>query len=178
MKLKINILTITAFLMFQTLQAQGQVPSVGTSVQGDFNGDGQKEFAFSVQTKIGEGNPMEDGTADEFAVNFSTDKFKSIDVGCCDIRLINEGDLNADGNDEITVFQAPMNGCTYSMTTYSFVNNTWKTLIESLLIPTGCDYLSDEEIQKRIFIENGKVYYYDVDSNDENFKLVKKSVKF
>lgn len=173
----IKYLTVTVITIVTSVYTFGQISAVGTAIQGDFNGDGQNEFAFSVKTHVGEGNPMEDGTTDEFAVYFSTDKLKSIAVGCCDIQLINEGDLNGDGKDEISVFQAPINGCSYSMTTYSYTNNAWNTFIETFLIPTGCDGLNDKELQKRVFSENGNVYFYDVDYNDENFTLIKKKVK-
>ena len=172
MKQKKISLTLVLVVIFATLLV-GQSPTVGTSVQGDFDGDGIKEFAFAVKIKEGKGNPVDGGTADEYSINFSTTKLKSIKVGCCNTRLINEADLNGDGRDEITVYQAPMNGNTYSMTTYTFANGAWKVLIETFLIPTGGDYLSDEDLQKRIFKEDGYVYYYDVDVNDENFKLIK-----
>ena len=41
---------------------------------------------------------------------------------------------------------------------------------------TGGDYYDDEKLQKRIFKENGVVYFYDVDVNDEHMKLIKKKV--
>lgn len=169
-----KIILATVITGFLTTSVNGQTPTVGTSVQGDFNGDGQKEFAFAVKTKTGKGNPVDGGTPDEYSVNFSTEKLKSIPAGCCDITLINEGDLNNDGRDEISFYQAPMNGNTYYMKTYSFLNGAWKEIIETFSVPTGGNYLSDEDIQKRIFKENGSVYIYDVDVNDENFKLVKK----
>lgn len=95
--------------------------NIGIKIQGDFNGDKKKDFATAIKTKIGQGNPVEEGTADEFEIQFSGNNLKSINAGCCDIILINEGDLNNDGADELSVFQAPMNGCTYSMTTYSIL---------------------------------------------------------
>jgi len=113
-------------------------------------------------------------TPDEYEIQFSGDNLKSIKAGCCNIRLINEGDLNNDGGDEISIFQAPINGCTYSMTTYSHIYGTWKQIVETFLIPTGCDTISDLDLQKRIFKENNAIYYYDTDLNDENGKLVKK----
>ncbi len=167
--------TIILIVLFTTT-IKGQVPTVGTSIQGDFNGDEQKEYAFAVKTFQGQGNPLDGGTADEFSVNFSSDKLKSFTVGCCSIKLINEGDLNGNGKDEITVYQAPMNGNTYSMTTYSNKNGKWEVIINTFLIPTGGNMLSDEELQKRIFKENGSVYFYDVDLSSKNFNLVKKKV--
>lgn len=148
--------------------------TVGIKIQGDFDGDGQTESAFDTKTKEGKGNPIEDGTSDEYTINFSTEKLRSINLGCCNSRLINEGDLNNDGADEISVFQAPMNGCTYTMTTYSFDSNNWEEIIETFLIVTACEPISDEDLQKRIFKEDKTVYYYDSDTNDENSKLVRK----
>ncbi len=172
---KIRIISSTSFFIFSIAFSYGQTPTVGTSVQGDFDGDGIKEFAFVVQTKEGHGNPVEDGTPAEFSINFSNAKFKAIDVGCCSARLINEGDLNGDGKEELSVYQAPMNGITYSMSTFTLVNSSWTVAIETFLIPSP-EYLSDEELQKRIFKENGAVYFFDIDVNDENFKLVKQKV--
>jgi hypothetical protein len=150
------------------------LPSIGDKIQGDFNGDGHTDFATAVKIKEEQGNPVEDGTPEEYEIQFSNDKLKSIKAGCCEIRLINEGDLNNDGADEISIFQAPMNGCTYSMTTYSLINGTWRQIVEEFLIPTGCDSISDNDLQKRIFKENNTIYYLGIDMSDENGNLVKK----
>ncbi|MDI3321422.1 hypothetical protein [Pinibacter soli] len=94
------------------------LPTIGEKIQGDFNGDRHMDTATATKIKEGKGNPVEDGTADEYAIQFSETSLKSIDAGCCSICLINEGDLNNDGTDEISIFQAPMNGCTCSMTSH------------------------------------------------------------
>ncbi|MBE0391728.1 hypothetical protein [Flavobacterium sp. PL002] len=150
------------------------LPLIGEEIQGNFYGDGQNSIATVKRVKIGKGNPVEDGTADEYEVQFSGKKLKSISSGCCEIRLINEGDLNNDGADEISIFQAPMNGCTYAMTTYSFTKGAWKIIIKTFLIPTGCEYMSDEDLQNRIFVDNSMVYFLDTDMADEEVKLIKK----
>lgn len=152
------------------------LPIIGEKIQGDFNGDRKIDTATAIKIKEGQGNPIEDGTPDEYQIQFSGNGFKPINAGCCDIRLINEHDLNNDGADEISIFQAPMNGCTYSMTTYSFVNGSWKQIVKPFSIPTGCDDISDDDLQKRIFKENKTIYYFHVDPNDGNGKLVKKKV--
>ncbi|MFB9076967.1 hypothetical protein ACFFLS_22855 [Flavobacterium procerum] len=149
---------------------------VGERIEGDFDGNGKNEFAFVTKTKEGTGNPIEDGTPDEYTISFSDASLKSIIIGCCEVQLINEGDLNQDGKDEFSVFQAPMNGCTYSLTTYSLQNSDWKQVIEPFLIPTGCDGFSFEDLQNRIFIENNIVYKLETDINDESLKLVKKKI--
>jgi hypothetical protein len=152
------------------------LPPIGKKIQGNFKGDGQSYIATATKTKAGQGNPIEDRTPDEYEIQFSSDNLKSINAGCCDIRLINEGDLNNDGSDEISIFQAPMNGCTYSMTTYSLINGIWIQIVKTFLIPTGCDNISDVDLQKRIFKEENTIYFLETDLNDENWKLFKKKV--
>jgi len=147
---------------------------VGREVQGDFNGDGQIDSAIEVVVKEPNGNPVEDGVAGAFAIRFLSGKLPSVQVGCCHFRLINEGDLNGDGRDDLSIFQAPENGCTYRMATYSFRNRTWKQLMEPFLIPTACEPFGDEALQQRIFKEQDTVYFYETDANDVHSKLIKK----
>ncbi len=172
-KTKIFLASVVILLASYT---HAQSSSVGAYIEGDFNGDGQKEYAFAVKTSIGQGNPMDEGTEDRYTVYFSLDELVSISIGCCDITLINEGDLTGNGQDELSVYQAPMNGNTFSMTTYSFVDGSWKVVIDMFMIPTAGDFLTNDQLQKRIFKENGVVYFFDVDANDENFRLVKTKV--
>ncbi|MDA6068586.1 hypothetical protein NJT12_03035 [Flavobacterium sp. AC] len=147
---------------------------VGTKIEGDFDGDGKNEFATVTKTKQGEGNPIEDGTPDEYTITFSNASLKPIPINCCEATLINEGDLNNDGKDDFSVFQAPMNGCNYSMTTYSLQNSEWKQIIETFSVQTGCDGFTNEDLQNRIFIENKTVYKLETDPNDESLKLIRK----
>lgn len=188
MKLSLIILLLTLMLPAQFLKAQVKkstmkstvgaktlnTPKVGEKIQGDFNGDGKSEFATAKKVKERIGNPAENGSPAAYEIQFSDPNIKPILVNCCDIRLINEDDLNNNGTDEISVYQAPMNGCTYAMTTYSFTNGKWKKMIDSFLIPTGCEPLSDEDLQQRIVRENETVYYFETDMTNENTKLVKK----
>lgn len=149
-------------------------PAIGEKIQGDFNGDGLIDIATVVLVKEGQGNPVEEGTPDEYQIQFSGNILKPINAGCCEILLVNEKDLNNDGTDEISIYQAPSNGCTYTLTTYSFTKEAWKQTVEPLLIPTGCDPVSNEDIQNRVFNENNDIYYYETDLNVENGGLVKR----
>jgi len=150
---------------------------VGEKINGDFNGDGKQDFAIAVKTKERVGNPAEDGTPAEYEIQFPESTLKTISAGCCEIILINEGDLTNDGTDEVSVFQAPANGCVYSMTTYSYTKGNWQPIIKPFLIPTGCEGLSNDDLQKRIFREGNLIYFYDTDLNDEKGGLVKRQVK-
>jgi hypothetical protein len=62
------------------------------------------------------------------------------------------------------------------MATYTFINGSWKQIVKPFSIPTGCDEISDDDLQKRIFKENKTIFYFYADPNDENGKLVKKRV--
>lgn len=174
MKKSIYLLLISPIVLI-SFTSFSQNPTVGNSIQGDFDGDGKKEFAFSVQTKEAVGNPMEDGVAAEFAMNFSDAKFPSLNVGCCEITLVNEGDLNNDGKDDLSIYQAPHNGTVYSITTYSFKDGKWNIIVPNHLIPSGGDFDS-KEIQGLVFLEKGVLYYLDTDVNDENFRQFKVKV--
>lgn len=143
----------------------------------DFDGDGSKETATVVLTKKGEGNPIEDGIPDEYSVTFSGKKLPALPIGCCEAVIIIEGDLDNDGANEFSVVQSPMNGCVYSMTTYSLKKGKWHQLIEPFLIPTGCEEISAEELESRVFTENGKMYIMETDEDNENFKTVKTEVE-
>ncbi len=153
------------------------VVPIGEKISGDFNGDGKQDFAVVVRTKERVGNPAEDGTPAEYEIQFPDSNFKPISAGCCEIMLINEGDLTNDGADEVSVFQAPANGCVYSMSTYSYTNGNWQCIVKPFLIPTGCEGLSSDDLQKRVFREDNVIYFYDTDLNDENGGLIKRQVK-
>ena len=147
--------------------------TIGEKIEGDFDKDGKKDFAIAVKIKDGIGNPVEDGTPAEYEIQFSN-KIKSISAGCCDIILINEGDLNNDRADDISVFQAPDNGCVYSMATYSYTKGNWQKIVATFLIPTECESVSEDELQKRVFKEDNSIYFYESDLNDERGGLVKR----
>lgn len=111
-------------------------PKVGESIYGDFDGNGTYEYAYIELTKKGNGgNPIDgDGIPDEYAIKFTDKTFPifSFYPGCCETLLINEGDLNNDGSDEISLFHAPMNGCCYDWMTLTLHNGKWEQLIDML----------------------------------------------
>ena len=134
-------------------------------IEGDFNGDHIADIAYGVLYR---GN--------RYIVRFSSDSIRALPP--CDgrIRLVNEGDLNNDGGDELSVFQEARQGCYYYVSTWSYMKNRWKHITKSWILPYFCDYVSDEELQDRIVLEDGTVYYYEADVKDENFSLVKKEM--
>ncbi|WP_147323505.1 putative periplasmic lipoprotein [Chitinophaga silvatica] len=145
---------------------------VSDTITGDFNGDGKIDSAWMKLTKQGYGNPVEDGVPDEYTVFFSDTSLSGIKIGCCEAILINEGDLNKDGKDELSTYQASENGNTYRMSTWTFGTGNWQPLFKTFLIPTGGDYIPLSEIEKRVFMRNDSLFYLDFDPNDEGFRTV------
>jgi hypothetical protein len=143
------------------------VNKVGDTIYGDFNGDGKFENAFRVLTKKGHGNPVEDGVPDEYEIHFSDKIIKPIKADCCWFKLINEGDLDKDGANEITIVQAPMNGCIGSVNTFTIKAGKSYRLIDPFTI-YWCADITDSELQKLVVSENNSIYYYEADPNDEN----------
>ncbi|HEY9257956.1 hypothetical protein [Chitinophaga sp.] len=166
---------VAAPVAMVTDTAEGpRFPADSNTIIGDFNGDGHTESAFVVRTKEGHGNPVEDGVPDEYAIQFSDTLLPPINIGCCEARLFNNSDLNKDDADDILVFQAPMNGNTHWLNTWTFKSHRWKELMEPIVVPTGGDYVEDEDVRKRVFLENDTLYFLDIDPNDEHWKLLKK----
>lgn len=140
---------------------------VGDSIYGDFNGDKKFEYAYRKLIKKGFGNPVENGSPSEYEIKFSDKSIKPINVGCCWFKLINEGDLDNNGSDEISIIQSPENGCIGYIKTYSIKDNKKTDLINSFSMFI-CAELTDDELQKLIVLENNIVYYHEADPNDEN----------
>jgi len=139
---------------------------MGLIITGDFDGDGKTEKAKLVKVKSGYGNPIEDGVSDEYEIQFSNKKMKPIKIGCCEATLINEGNLNNNDKDAISIFQAPMNGCTYSMQTYTYNNGKWEKVLDPFLVPTACESYSEDRLQNLVIKENNAIYYFTIDPND------------
>lgn len=144
--------------------------TVGQKVTGDFNGDAKTDTAFLRLAS------NQKSKAQNWMLYFSDKNIPAMQLGCCNVILISEGDLNGDKSTEISVFQAPENGCVYTWTTYSLKNNRWTKLIQPFLIATDCEIFKPADLQNRVFKEKDKVYYWDVDPNDKNNKLIKKQV--
>jgi hypothetical protein len=155
--------------------ADAQVIPDTVRLEGDFNGDSLPDMAFGVVSKVIKGEtPSEDEK--HYTVRFSNRKIPEMPVMTGRIRMINEGDINGDGKDEITVFQEAQHGCTYQVTTWVNTQDKWKEMADPWLLPYYCEFISDEELQSRIVLEDGTVYFYQADLNDENATLFKKEM--
>lgn len=164
-----KILSILFLTIFVCLDGNAQINQnkIGDKIYGDFDGDGKIESAFRVLTKKGQGNPVENGTPDKYEIHFSNKNINPIKVNCCWFKLINEGDLDEDGADEITIVQSPENGCIGTVSTFTIKDKKSNLLFKPFLLFI-CAELSDKELQKLIVTENNIIYYHEADPNDEN----------
>ena len=145
-------------------------------VTGRFVSD-KEVTAIATLVREREGNPSEDGTAAAYSITFNDPNIPALPAGCCEMILVNEGDLDGDGLDELGYAQAPMNGCVFDYYVYTYKNSNWKRLTESFLIPTGCDGTSRADMEKMVFKEGKNIFYLQTDMNDEDMKKVKVKAK-
>lgn len=138
---------------------------------------GKDITAMTTLVRAGEGAPVDGGTPAAYSITFNDPNLPAIPAGCCELILINEGDLDGDGTEELSLCQAPMNGCVFTMTTYSYKNGKWKQLIAPFLIPTGCEGTNRADMEKRIVKVENKVYTLQADPDDEEMRLVRREVK-
>jgi len=149
---------------------------------GHFDMDASKDTAYGIFFKEtgNKQNVTGEGEADfetQYVVRFEGARIAPMPVITGrHIRLVNEGDLNEDGKDEISVFAQLMNKCAYNVSTWSYNRGRWVRITAYWTVPTACDYLSDEDLQNRIVLEDGMLFYYETDITDKDFPLVKKEL--
>ncbi len=148
---------------------------------GKFSNSATPDTAYVIKIKEGWGNPAENGTPDEYMLKF-TGRPDSVNIGCCDARLINEGDLNGDGKEEITVYQYPYNGCTTTATTFTNKNNHWSVLFEPFMIFEACEGMCDIDLQNLVTLDGGGNVCYQhfvdttINGSDTFYPLVQKVI--
>lgn len=141
------------------------------SVTGNFTG---KKLT-AIATLIHEGTDSEDPS--QYSITFNDPNIAAVPGVCCGVLLINEGDLNGDGNDELGVANAPLHGCTYNYQVYTYKNGKWLPYVEMFLFPTLCEGTDRDKVQQLVFKEGNTVYYLNTDFNDEDFKKTKTKAK-
>ncbi len=171
---------LTVLLLLASFLSPAQNPEagkdIGEKIKGHFLDKSKFTTVEVVQLRGAQGNPVEDGISAAYEIRFSDRKLKPIKADCCDITLINEGDLNHDGKDELSVYQAPMNGCSYTMTTYALIKGQWQKIVDSYLVPSGCETLSEKELQDLVFKKNQEIYYLSKDMSQEHGPWIRNKV--
>jgi hypothetical protein len=172
----------TGIMILASPPEDAQVIPDTVRVQGYFDEDtscdkGYGVFFGRIHSDGGSGDNVEAATEKQYIVRFQDNRLRPMPVMTGrHIRLVNEGDLNADGQDEISIFVLSMHSCMYTASTWSYVAGRWTRITDYWSIPTVCDYLSDEDLQNRIVMEDGMLYYYETDVSDKDLPLVKKEL--
>jgi hypothetical protein len=152
------------------------IPNDDPILKGDFNGDKKLESANVILVKPMKGNAAAGGIAANYKISFSDTSIKPMIDLCCNIRIVNEGDLNHDGSEELSVFKSPINGNSIGVYIYTYHKGEWIQYSVPSFIPMGDD-ISYQELQKRIYIYNDATYINDSDFNNYEFKSVRKKLK-
>ena len=98
-------------------------------IKGDFNGDGKPEYAWITRPKLNKDETACIGPC-EARINFSDPKIKSIILAkSIGGTLVNLGDLNNDGKDDIGLLPDWFTSCWRSYITYTLKTGTWKYLV-------------------------------------------------
>ncbi|SFO27418.1 hypothetical protein SAMN05428949_4745 [Chitinophaga sp. YR627] len=172
----------TGMMMLDAPPEELQLIPDTVHILGDFDGDFRQDTGYGVfyakRGREGNGEEVESNMEYQYIVRFSAADIRAMPVITGrHIRLVNEGDLNGDGKDEISVFEQSMRACTYTVSTWSYSDGRWLRISDYWYIPTACEYISDEDLEKRIVLEDGTVYYYETDVNDSDFPLVRKELR-
>jgi len=132
---------------------------VGMVIHGDFNGDKIQDHATSAPVRQYYPNRA-DGTT-QWMVHFEPKEIPEFFIGCCMAYLINEGDLNYDGKEEISLFQkaSDPNSCYYYISTYTLKDGKWEKIIEPFPVVKGCEGFMQEDLLAKVYLNKKSVYY-------------------
>lgn len=115
------------------------------AIRGDFDGDGKQEYAWLTS------NPKPQNKEEDFGecegecvciIHFSNKKIVPIKVPqCIDGDLHNEGDLNDDSSDELSLIPSWWTSCWMSCHVYTFQQKKWRKLVPSFSV--YCSHIED-----------------------------------
>jgi len=172
----------TGVMILSSPPEEAQIIPDTVLVEGHFDADTSQDVGYGVfYGRIdGEKKHEEDTevvSKTQYIVRFRDNKIRPMPVVIGrHIRLVNEGDLNGDGQDDISIFVQSMHACLYTCSTWSYMDGRWVRITNYWDIPTACDYLSDEDLEHRVQMEDGVIYYYETDITDKDLPLVKKEL--
>ena len=152
----------------QTATAKPDSIPIGEEIEGDFDGDGQKETAMIVQTADKDYN--KEGSTKQFAVKFSKASLPSFPIGCCEPQLFYEGDFMRDKKDKFSVYLAPadfIKDHNYTFTTYGLNGKSFRPVLPVSNIRMVGRLIPESSLEDIISVdEAGKVWVRRHNSED------------
>ena len=123
-----------SILILSILGCSNKESEIGLQIEGQFDTQGEAKVVKIAQTKFGNGR-IEDGKPNEYIISFNNGEIKPIEMicACSNPILINEGDLNNDGIDEISVASISKIDSIIVLETYSVANKRFKLLLLSTI---------------------------------------------
>jgi|RhiMetdeSRZDD1v2_1073273.scaffolds.fasta_scaffold11317_12 hypothetical protein len=143
------------------------------AVIGNFDGDNIPDSGYFVlvhksehqyepeneQVK-GEEDDHADSVIYEYLLRFKGNRVGELrDIKGAAVYVINEGDLNHDGKDEITVFSKYIVTCMNNVSCYTFREGKW-VQIEQVSF-NSCVPYDEDELQAKIVMKNGVPWFYE-----------------
>jgi hypothetical protein len=168
-------LFIVFLFLFLIVSCEKERKTIGKQIDGDFNGDDKIETATITKVKTKLFNNQE---LIEYHIVFSDSTIKPMTLECPfkKIQLINEGDLNNDNADDISIsYELSPDTLVSQMYTRSFNNFEWNDIIGVFSINVGSDTLSSEKLQNIVTKKNKSIIYYTYGEYfefDKNFKPI------
>lgn len=143
---------------------------VGLEVKGDFNGDKKIEEARSGPIRQFYPDKNIDGVG--WMAQFEDSTIKELTLGCCLSYMVNEGDLNNDGADELSIYaySGNMADCNYYYSTYTLTKKGWQKIIGPFVVANGCEGFQSENLLSKVTKDEKGAVYYQVDTLGKSVK--------
>ena len=169
-----------ASLISQNSKVEKEIvtPEVGDSmlITGNFDGDNTPDSGYLVVVdkhvnvfdpkdyEHGEDNHLDSVTYD-YKFCFGSEKIGMLlDLGGAAVMLVNEGDINHDGKDEISVLHQYLQVGMCAFRSYTYQAGKWKELV-SFEFNGYSAALSQEEVQYLLLMKDSTPYFYEHDES-------------
>lgn len=140
------------------------------AIQGDFDGDSYSEYLY-----------LEQPSPDKIEAEICTTVLKSnaaltdMVFNSCRSSILNIGDVDDDGTDEIQLVTTGTNGTWLSVGLLAYVNGKWKHCIDPFMINNAAH--SMKQYIEKIGQGKVKIYYHDVSENTDFEHPLSKTVR-
>lgn len=153
---------LAAIMSFRVQNSTDDV--VGMEIKGDFNGDKKTELATCGPIRQFYRDRNKDGVG--WMVRFDDKTVPELTLGCCMSYMVNEGDLNGDGADELSICanSGKEEDCNYYISTYTLSKQGWKKIIGPFVLAKGCEGFDHDILLSKVSRDEKGGVYYQVDT--------------